>query len=198
MPRALALTQMAMEDEFDRVIEEGLLGVQVGEWIATMWAIWRLEGDEASRLIANDLRSQSKAFADLGLLWSRAVGLITRRAMSVYSTTRDMLAGMTEDQMRDQYDDWLGWRVPFIAENEVLAAYGWTAFHTAEQFSPREREWNTMHDDRVRDTHADVDGQLRRMGEPFNVGGASLMHPGDPGGPASEVVNCRCWERYIL
>lgn len=54
--------------------------------------------------------------------------------------------------------------------------------------------WRTAHDSRVRDTHAVMDGQEGKVGEFFTTGsGAQLEFPGDPNGPASEVVNCRCW-----
>jgi hypothetical protein len=36
------------------------------------------------------------------------------------------------------------------------------------------------------------------MDEPFTVGGASLMYPGDPAGPAEEVINCRCCVGFIV
>jgi len=36
------------------------------------------------------------------------------------------------------------------------------------------------------------------MNEPFLVGGASLMYPGDPNGPASEIINCRCVARPVV
>lgn len=49
-----------------------------------------------------------------------------------------------------------------------------------------------MHDDRTRLTHLAADGQVRARGEPFLVGNALLMEPGDPGGPPEEVANCRC------
>jgi uncharacterized protein with gpF-like domain len=30
------------------------------------------------------------------------------------------------------------------------------------------------------------------MGQPFIVGGARLMQPGDPAGPPGETIQCRC------
>jgi uncharacterized protein with gpF-like domain len=54
------------------------------------------------------------------------------------------------------------------------------------------RVWSSAEDGRTRRSHASADGQKRRMGEPFVVGGARMKFPGDPSGPASERINCRC------
>ena len=52
--------------------------------------------------------------------------------------------------------------------------------------------WVTVHDNRVRPTHAAADGQVQDLGTPFHVGDAYLLYPGDPAGPAKETANCRC------
>ena len=52
--------------------------------------------------------------------------------------------------------------------------------------------WLATDDSRTRETHDLADGQRTLMSEPFRVGGAALMFPGDPRGPAQEVINCRC------
>ena len=54
------------------------------------------------------------------------------------------------------------------------------------------KKWVSQGDSRVRATHLSADGQIQNINDAFNVGGASLMFPGDPSGPAREVVNCRC------
>ena len=52
----------------------------------------------------------------------------------------------------------------------------------------------------VRDTHVAADAAYSSpdnyidINLPFMVGGASLMHPCDPNGPAGEIINCRCLE----
>lgn len=56
-----------------------------------------------------------------------------------------------------------------------------------------ENEWLTQRDGNVRESHSDADGQIRALTEPFDIGGYSLSFPGDPAGPAEEVVNCRCF-----
>lgn len=52
--------------------------------------------------------------------------------------------------------------------------------------------WLSTEDKRTRPTHVEADGQRTLLSEPFRVGGAPLMFPGDPRGPAAEVINCRC------
>ena len=60
------------------------------------------------------------------------------------------------------------------------------------------KQWLSRRDERVRFTHAvktGADGQVRPVGDLFDVGAFQLMHPGDPRDlPASweEIANCRC------
>lgn len=52
--------------------------------------------------------------------------------------------------------------------------------------------WIATDDKRTRPTHVAADQQRTLLSEPFRVGGAPLVFPGDPRGPAAEVINCRC------
>lgn len=63
---------------------------------------------------------------------------------------------------------------------------------------PMQKEWIASGGERTRTTHLSAHGQKVGMDEPFNVGGALLMQPGDPSGPAKEVINCRCVVGYSL
>lgn len=51
------------------------------------------------------------------------------------------------------------------------------------------KQWDAALDGRTRESHRQMDGEIRELNEKFSNG---LMFPGDPNGGAAEVVNCRC------
>lgn len=51
------------------------------------------------------------------------------------------------------------------------------------------KQWDATLDSSTRESHQQVDGEIRELDEKFSNG---LMFPGDPSGGAAEVVNCRC------
>lgn len=99
-----------------------------------------------------------------------------------------------------EHDESLGqwqWLARRIARTEVHGAIeggNLAAAQAAEQATGKTRykRWLSTTDTRVRGTHAVADGQIVELGQPFRVGRAELQHPGEAGGPAHEVINCRC------
>lgn len=53
------------------------------------------------------------------------------------------------------------------------------------------KEWSSALDNRTRDSHRLLDGQIRELEEPFEVNGHKAMMPGGFGRP-EEDINCRC------
>ena len=53
------------------------------------------------------------------------------------------------------------------------------------------KQWNSTMDGDTRPTHRQLDGQIREVDEPFEMGGMKAMYPGAFGDPA-EDCNCRC------
>jgi hypothetical protein len=85
-----------------------------------------------------------------------------------------------------------------VAQSGVFAAGNGAADTgaTAAGVATR-RHWASVGDRRVRPTHRAADGQEVGMNEPFIVGGYQLAYPGDPAGPASETISCRCVAVYL-
>ena len=53
------------------------------------------------------------------------------------------------------------------------------------------KQWDSTMDGKTRTTHRLLDGQIREVEEPFEMGGRKAMYPSDFGRP-EEDINCRC------
>lgn len=53
------------------------------------------------------------------------------------------------------------------------------------------KQWSAVLDGKTRDTHRELDHQIREMDKPFEIEGKKAMYPHDFGDPA-EDCNCRC------
>lgn len=63
------------------------------------------------------------------------------------------------------------------------------------------KRWSSSGDNRVRQDHADMDGQERDMDEPFEApDGSVMMEPGDSslGAGADQIIQCRCTTEYFV
>lgn len=93
--------------------------------------------------------------------------------------------------------DSLPWRsrAALIGQHEAQV----TSMQAATDGAPEgaRKRWQHRSDDRVRTAHRTAGGQVRPLDEPFTVGGAQLMYPGDPSGPADQTLNCRC-EMFLI
>lgn len=89
-------------------------------------------------------------------------------------------------------------RARVVARTETMGAVNAGAFRSAVLEAEARgdvapfKQWLSTDDPRTRPTHRAADMQRTLMTEPFIVGGAKLLFPGDPTGPADEVINCRC------
>jgi uncharacterized protein with gpF-like domain len=54
------------------------------------------------------------------------------------------------------------------------------------------KEWVAALDERTRDDHAEVNGDIVNENESFSVGEDDMEYPGDPSASAGNVINCRC------
>lgn len=64
-----------------------------------------------------------------------------------------------------------------------------TCYKAREKKADIVKMWDSTLDSRTRDSHMRVDGEQKELDEKFSNG---LLYPGDPNGPAAEVINCRC------
>lgn len=87
-------------------------------------------------------------------------------------------------------------RATLIARTEVVGANNGGALTSTRELpaelQPGLKQWVATLDNRTRPDHAEADGQIVGLNEPFIVGGEELDFPGDPSGSAAQTANCRC------
>lgn len=87
-------------------------------------------------------------------------------------------------------------RADRIATTEATRAFNAGALAAAQAMTgpdkPLVKQWVTRRDDKVREAHADTNGQLQLLADAFDVGGTPMQYPGDPTAPAALTINCRC------
>jgi hypothetical protein len=94
------------------------------------------------------------------------------------------------------------WLARRIARTEIQGAVEGGSLASAQATAeatgrPMFKAWLSTSDERTRASHNVADGQIVKLAEPFRVGAALLQHPAFPGGPAHEVINCRCTMRIL-
>jgi len=114
------------------------------------------------------------------------------------------LDGNTIDRLVMTYrNNALRYRGEVIGRTEALQALNrseYEAFMQAVDSGALRRQdvkrvWSSAGDGRVRDRHAQMDGQSVSIDEPFmSPSGALMLYPGDTslGADASETIQCRC------
>lgn len=86
-------------------------------------------------------------------------------------------------------------RAEMIARTEVIGSCNYADFamwHFDDDIYAK--KWSATGDDRTRLEHSIADGQVKKLDEPFIVGGEKLMYPLDSslGASGKNIVNCRC------
>lgn len=125
------------------------------------------------------------------------------------TTTNDILKtierGMNESKTLDEiakdiityFGEYAPGRAKTIARTETLLAVSMgqkAAEEDASSLIPgMKKQWISAGDERVRDSHENLDGQTIEVGKSWKtMNGANLEFPRDPRGPANEIINCRC------
>lgn len=116
----------------------------------------------------------------------------TSRKFILLTIEHGLKEGWGIEQMvsRIKDDEILEARARTIARTETIRAANVGHTIGAKAF-PYEviKSWSAANDHRTRHSHRLVNGQVIEEDQKFSNG---LLFPGDPEGPANEVINCRC------
>lgn len=161
--------------------------------------------DGLHRFLGMEGKDAREVFEGTILQWVRLHAL--QRATSVMGTLKEAVRSVLVESFGDGTGE--AGTVKLIRERigrtlsaSSAARIARTEMHTASTIGADEaarstglemiKEWASAEDSRTRPSHAEADGDEVPLDEPFVVGEARLMVPGDPSGPAKEIINCRC------
>ena len=81
------------------------------------------------------------------------------------------------------------WEAKRIARTEIHNAHNNAVMKTYETLGVEYTQWVAADDDRTRDSHVELNGEIIPMGGTYSNG---LQYPGDTNGDIEEWINCRC------
>ena len=118
---------------------------------------------------------------------------------------RDYLDDIADEEVRvteERYKEDDYWtssdRATTIAQNDANTAWNGEEYADAVASGKTMKQWLTMKDERVRETHVAVDDTSIPIDEYFVVGNSLMRYPRDLDcTDFSEVVNCRCSVQYF-
>ena len=93
------------------------------------------------------------------------------------------------NQLTKRFDQLASWEARRIARTEVNTSHNTATYDTYKELGMEYTQWIAASDDRTRDSHVEVDGEIIPIGATYSNG---LRFPGDMSGPLEEWINCRC------
>lgn len=178
--------------------DEELFRVLQGVWVQSGQLGFQIAEDAYNLGISFDTFNELFAafIQDFGLDKAKGINDTTKERLR-----KDIETGLREGESIDDimkrimytFDIAKKSRARNIARTETHNATVAGTFIDYQAAGIQEKEWMATPDDRTRDWHADMDGQVVGIDEMFISGlGNQLEFPGDPNAPAEEVCNCRC------
>ena len=92
-------------------------------------------------------------------------------------------------QVQTRFEQLSSWESTRIARTEIHNAHNEGIMKSYETLGVEYTQWIAANDDRVRDSHAEIDGEIIPFGGTYSNG---LAYPGDTNGDIEEWINCRC------
>lgn len=93
------------------------------------------------------------------------------------------------NDITQRFDQLADWEARRIARTEINTSHNQATRDQYKEDGVEYTQWIAANDDRTRDSHADVDGEIIPIDGKYSNG---LAFPGDTSGPFEEWINCRC------
>jgi SPP1 gp7 family putative phage head morphogenesis protein len=110
----------------------------------------------------------------------------------------EVMKDKLQESARGVFSELSDTRSYLIARTETGASVNMGQVATYQATGIEQKEWIATLDDRTRDSHIAMDGQIADINMTFDVpnetdGGVdAMLYPSDPNGSAGNTCNCRC------
>lgn len=179
-----------VSDYLNKCYEQGFLGTMYDMHGQGIPLIMPIDQESMVRAVQLDSKISQGLYTRLG----EDVALLKKKITAQVS--RGISTGMSYQQIAKQLSNYtnIGFnnavRIARTEGHRIQVQATMDACYKAkEKGADVVKQWDATLDGKTRDSHRQVDGEIRELDKPFSNG---LMFPSDPSGGAAEVVNCRC------
>ena len=128
---------------------------------------------------------------------------IEQHARKIIQNLIDVTQANLEDEENKETDSYNNYflsqkRAMLTAANEANSIANYGEYVQAVKDGKNQKKWKSERDNKVRNTHRQVDRITIDIFEPFEVGDSLMMFPKDTslGANIEEIANCRCTVEY--
>ena len=93
------------------------------------------------------------------------------------------------NSLNQRFDQLTSWESKRIARTEIHNSHNTAVMDTYQELGVEYTMWIAAEDERTRDSHLEINGEIIPMGGTYSNG---LKYPGDTDGDIEEWINCRC------
>jgi len=93
------------------------------------------------------------------------------------------------NSLNQRFDQLTSWESKRIARTEIHNSHNTAVMDTYKELDIEYTMWVAAEDERTRDSHLEINGEIIPMGGTYSNG---LAFPGDTNGDIEEWINCRC------
>ena len=134
------------------------------------------EEDLLERVFTASKRTLARVSADINQLITKGY-------------TDGMGINVVANTLTKRFNELETWEAKRIARTEIHNSHNRGVMKIYEEMNVSYTQWIAADDDRTRDSHAEINGEIIRIGDTYSNG---LAYPGDTSGPIEEWINCRC------
>lgn len=134
------------------------------------------EEDLLERVFTASKRTLARVSADINQLITKGY-------------TDGMGINVVANTLTKRFNELETWEAKRIARTEIHNSHNRGVMKIYEEMNVGYTQWIAADDDRTRDSHAEINGEIIPMGGQYSNG---LSYPGDTSGPIEEWINCRC------